>query len=149
MATKQQQNLKLVVKEDEPEERSKIELQGEIIILRARGYPYLKIAKKLNMAKNTVMKYASELEEEIAAARALELELLYEQYYLSKEKRVKFLGQQIKLLEKELKSRDLSEVPTEKLLELLLKYHSQLKEEYIEPKPLSPDEIEELKALRE
>ena len=49
---------------------------------------------------------------------------------------------------KELKQRDLSEVSTEKLIELALKVYGELKAEYLEPKPLAEGDIIELKALR-
>ena len=46
-------------------------------------------------------------------------------------------------IKKEVESRDLSEVPTDKLLDLFLKYNSQLKEELIEPTFKSSQEIAE------
>ncbi len=44
--------------------------------------------------------------------------------------------------------RNLSEVPTEKLLELQLRYYTSLKEEFVEVRPLSQAEQARLKALK-
>jgi len=141
---------RIIVTQDQDQDRpGKLELQQDFIEYRAKGWSYAKIARKLKVAKSTLASWASDLEEEIASAKAMELEALLERYYLLKESRIKLLGEQIKAMEKELKARDLTKVPTEKLLEILLKYHQQLKEEYVEPKVLSPEKIQELKALKE
>ena len=99
------------------------------------------------MAKSTLSNWAAEFEEEIASLKAMELEALYERYFLAKEARIKLLGQQIRKIQQELKSRDLSEVSTEKLLELQLRYFDQLLDEFVEVRPLSEEEILQLKAL--
>jgi hypothetical protein len=52
-------------------------------------------------------------------------------------------------IKKEIESRDFSDVPTEKLLELLLKYNSLVKEEIIEPTYKSSQEIREERQDRE
>ena len=69
---------------------------------------------------------------------------------MAKEGRIKLLGEQIKAIQKELKDRakPLADVPTDKLLDLQLRYYQALQEEYTEPRPLSSEEIGLLKALR-
>ena len=52
-------------------------------------------------------------------------------------------------IKEEVESRDLSDVPTVKLLELLLKYNSQIKEEIIEPIYKSSQELIEERQDRE
>lgn len=52
-------------------------------------------------------------------------------------------------IKKEVESRDLSDVPTDKLLELLLKYNNQIKEEIVEPIYKSSQEIKEERQDRE
>ena len=49
----------------------------------------------------------------------------------------------------EVESRDLSDVPTDKLLDLFLKYNSQVKEEVIEPIFKTSKEIKEERLDRE
>lgn len=136
------------VKLEKMERPGKQELKLEFIQLRAKGYSFSKIAKKLKVSKTTLANWNQELEQEIASAKAMELEALFESFYLLKEGRVKLLGGLVKKLQKEAESRDLSDLPTDKLLDLLLKYQAALKEEYVESRPLSDQEIASLKALK-
>ncbi|MCQ6277322.1 hypothetical protein JMM81_20835 [Bacillus sp. V3B] len=64
--------------------------------------------------------------------KAIELEELYRLYYVQKHKRIELFGSQLEQIITELNKRDLSEVQTEKLLELKLKYLDFLKREEIE-----------------
>lgn len=136
--------------ETEPlEELGKLDLKLQFVAYRAKGWSYAKISRKLRVSKGTLANWSQELEEEIASLKAMELEALFESYFLLKEARVRLLGDQIKAIQRELKGRELKDIPTEKLLELLLRYYSELREEYVEPRPLSSQEIAELKTLRE
>jgi transposase len=90
------------------EEPGKLELKSQFIELRAKGWSYRKIANRLKVSKSTLSNWRAELEEEIASLRAMELEALYERYCLAKEGSIKLLGNQLKAIKKELKSRDLS-----------------------------------------
>ena len=126
-----------------------LQTKERFIELRAKGWSYDKIAKELGKAKQTLIDWGKELEDEIANLKALELEALYEKYYLLKESRIETFGELVKKLKDEVMSRDLSEVPTDKLLELLLKYENQLKDEVIEPRFKTSTEIKEDKLDRE
>ena len=133
------------------EQPGKMEIKEEFVQLRAKGWSYTRIARRLKVSKSTLSNWRGELEEEIASLKAMELEALQERYYLAKEGRIKLLGEQIKAIQKELKDRGaqaLADVPTDKLLEIQLKYYQALLEEHIEPRPLSSMEIELLKAMR-
>jgi len=123
----------------------KTEVKSQFIELRAKGWSYVKIAKKLKVSKSTLANWSQELEAEIASLKAMELEALYERYFLAKEGRIKLLGDQLKDIQAELKKRRLDRVSTEKLLDLELKIYQALREEYIEARPLSDQEILELK----
>ena len=127
----------------------KIEIKHQFIELRAKGWSYSRIARKLKVSKSTLSNWRSELEADIASLRAMELDALYERYYMHKEGRIKQIGGQMKAILKELKTRDLSEVSTDKLLDILLKFYDVLQEEYTELKPLSDAEISELKAVED
>ena len=113
------------------------------IELRAQGYSFDRIAKELGKAKPTLIDWSKDLQEEIANRKALELEVIYEKFFLLKEARLQTLGEMIAKIKKEVESRSLSEVPTDKLLELLLKYNNQVKEEVVEPVFKSSGEIAE------
>ena len=77
----------------------------------------------------------------------MELESLQEEYFLLREGRIRLLGEQLLRLRSDLASRDLTEVPTDRILELLLKYQAALKEEFVEVCPLSDREQARLRSL--
>lgn len=122
-----------------------IETKRRFIELRAKGYSFDKIAKELGKAKQTLLDWSRDLDQEIAQAKALELDSLYESYGLYKEARLKTLGEILSKLKKEVDNRDLTELPTDRLLDLLLKYEGVVKESLIEPVFKSSREIEEEK----
>ena len=126
-----------------------IQDKEQFIELRAKGWSFDRIAKELGKAKQTLIDWSKELQDEIANLKALELEALYEKYYLLKETRLQTFGEMLTKIKTEVESRDLSDVPTDKLLELLLKYNSQVKEEIVEPIYKSSQEIKEERQDRE
>ena len=126
-----------------------IQDKEQFIELRAKGWSFDRIAKELGKAKQTLIDWSKELQDEIANLKALELEALYEKYYLLKETRLQTFGEMLTKIKTEVESRDLSDVPTDKLLERLLKYNSQVKEEIVEPIYKSSQEIKEERQDRE
>ena len=102
--------------------------------LRARGYSIRYIATELGRSPATVLKWDNDFSEEISKLKAVQLEALYEQYNITKQHRLKGLANQLKAIQDELSTRDISDVPTDKLFDLNLKYLEQIKKDYIEPK---------------
>jgi transposase-like protein len=127
---------------DEP---GKLEVKQQFVELRAKGYSYRKIARKLDVSIGTLSNWSQELEGEIATLKAEELDALYERYYMTKQQKITQLGRQLKAIQQELRSRDYSDIPTEKLLDMELKVYEALEEEKVELRPLSRQEIEELR----
>ena len=125
-----------------------IETKRRFIELRAKGWSFDKIAKELGKAKQTLLDWSRELDQEIAQAKALELDSLYESYSLYKEARLKTLGEILSKLKKEVDNRDLTDLPTDRLLDLFLKYEGVVKESLVEPVFKSSREIEEEKEDR-
>jgi len=126
-----------------------LKVKEEFIELRAKGWSFDKIAKELGKAKQTLIDWSKELQDEIANCKALELEALYESYYLLRENRLQTFGAMLTKIKEEALKRDLSDVPTDKLLDLLLKYENQVKDEVIEPTYKSSQEIKEERQDRE
>ena len=120
-----------------------LDTKERFIELRAKGWSFDKIAQELGKAKQTLIDWSKELEDEIANLKALELEALYEKHYLLKENRLQVFGELLSKIKEEALSRDLSDVPTDKLLELLLKYSNQVNEEIVEPKFKTSGDIRE------
>jgi len=109
-----------------------LETKHRFIELRAKGYSFDKIALELNKAKQTLIDWSRELKEEIEIRKATELELIYESYFLLKKSRLQSLGDLLLRIETEIGERSLSTIPTDKLLDIYLKYSNQIKEE-LEP----------------
>jgi hypothetical protein len=126
-----------------------IQDKERFIELRAKGWSFDKIAKETGKAKQTLIDWSKELQDEIANLKALELEALYEKHYLLKENRIETFGVLLIKLKDEVMSRDLSDVPTDKLLDLFLKYNNQIKEEIVEPIYKSSQELIEERQDRE
>lgn len=125
-----------------------LDQKEKFIELRAKGWSFDRIAKELGRAKQTLIDWSKDLQEEIANRKALELEALYETYYLQRESRLQMFGVMLTKIKKEVESRDLSDVPTDKLLELFLKYNNQIREEIVEPIYKSSQELTEEKEDR-
>lgn len=125
------------------------DFKNRFIELRAKGMSFDKIAKELGKSKATLVSWSRELEEEIASFKALELEALYERHYLTKQLKIQAFGGLLSRMFDELKQRDLSELATDKLLDLVIKYYAVLEEGFTEPRFKSEEDIEEAKAERE
>ena len=120
-----------------------IETKERFIELRAKGWSFDKIAKETGKAKQTLIDGSKELQDEIANRKALELEALYETYYLLKEAKIKKYGAILSKITDELESRDFADVRTGRLLELYLLYFERLSQEVIAPTFKSSGEITE------
>lgn len=104
-----------------------------IMELRAKGYSYAKIAKETGVAKQTAIDVCKESEEVIATLNAMELEELYEEHAITAKERITAHANLLSRIREEIENRDLTEVPTDKLIDLYLKTASALKEEVITP----------------
>lgn len=107
------------------------EQKNLFVIMRAEGQPYSAIAKELSIGKGTCTAWAAELQEEIAARKAEQLEELYQAYYMTREARIKRLGEALKKIDEAIEQTTFEDVPPDKLLDLKLKYTQALRDEYI------------------
>ena len=107
------------------------EIKTEFIALRAQGKTFEYIAKKLNISKSTCSAWEKELKTAIADLKQEQLNELYDTYYMTKEARIKKLGDILDKIDNTLDQADLTEVPLEKLLDFKLKYTEALKAEYV------------------
>jgi len=123
-------------------EAGKLELKSQFVELRAKGWSYVKISRRLKVSKNTLTNWGAELEGEIASLKAMEMEALHEKYFMNKESRIRLLGEQLKEIKDELKRRGLDDVSTDRLLEMELKLYQALQAEYVETRPLTEEEME-------
>ncbi|MCE6987438.1 helix-turn-helix domain containing protein (plasmid) [Streptococcus suis] len=107
------------------------ETKTEFIALRAQGKTFEYIAKELNISKSTCSAWEKELKTAIADLKQEQLNELYDTYYMTKEARIKKLGDILDRIDNTLDQADLTEVPLEKLLDFKLKYTEALKAEYV------------------
>ena len=99
----------------------KLEVQDQFVELRAKGNSYDRIAKTLGVSKSTLLKWSQDLSLEINNERNVAMDAIYEKHKLAKQHQMEMLGIQLGKVREELEKRDLSEVPTDKLVAMQLK----------------------------
>ncbi len=118
------------------------EVKDRFVELRASGRPMAEASKELGISYNTGLNWEKDLKERIEAYRAIHIEELQEKYRISKEKRIEVFGERLLAIIEELKKRDLSEISTPKLFDMMIKCMKALESEIDEPIFLSEAEIE-------
>lgn len=119
------------------------ELKKEYIRLRAEGKSYSSICEQLHISKSTCTKWERELASQIDELKRAELVELCESYSMTKEARIKRLGDTLEKINAALEQVDFSTVDPAKLLDYKLKYTEALKAEYIGTKPtLEPGAVD-------
>lgn len=103
------------------------------IELRAQGKSFSAIADEIRVSKPTLIAWSRELAEQIQNLRSINDEALVQRYRLTKEREIQTLSSQLDAVEKELASRSLADIPSEKLYGVLFKL---LEEARREQKPL-------------
>jgi len=99
----------------------KLEVQDQFVERRAKGNSYDRIAKTLGVSKATLLKWSQDLSLEINNERNVAMDAIYEKHKLAKQHQMEMLGIQLGKVREELEKRDLSEVPTDKLVAMQLK----------------------------
>lgn len=107
------------------------ETKQKFIEMRAKGISFEKIAKELKIAKSTLIQWSKKYSTEIENSKAIEMEALQEQFYLTKTARIEILGQQVERIKEEIENRDFSDIPTEKLIDVFSKMFNLLKQEEV------------------
>lgn len=125
-----------------------VEVREKFIEARAQGQTLKKVSEDLDISYNTACGWNRDYKERIAASRAIYLEELKDKFYLSVESRLQLFGEQLEAVKAEIARRDLNDVPTHKLFEILIALHKALKEESVEPVFMTDEEAEERKTSR-
>jgi hypothetical protein len=119
-------------------------VKDQFIQLRAQGLSYAKIADKLQVSKSTLIALSKEFTIEIQNLQAIHSEALQEKYFALREKRIELFGRRIEALLAELEKRKLEDLPTEKIMHLILKFTLALKPEEQEVVFRQPASIHQL-----
>lgn len=112
-----------------------VELKKEYVRLRAEGQSYSFICEQLHISKSTCTKWEKALAAQIDELKRTELAELCESYSMTKEARIKRLGDTLEKINAALEQADFSTVDPAKLLDFKLKYTEALKGEYIGTMP--------------
>lgn len=124
------------------------ETKLKIVELRSLGKSIASIAKEVKVAKQTVVDVCQDMREEVAALNAMQLDELYEAEKIGRTERIKNFSSLLAKIKEELDSRDLTEVPTERLVDMYLKTATSLEGTIVEPIFKSSKEQEEEKEER-
>lgn len=100
----------------------------KFIVLRSTGMSYGRIAKEIDVAKSTLIKWNNDFEEEISKRRDEYLNELRDKYLISEIKRVKLFGERLKSVRAEIQKKGLGELKIQQLLALEGKYVKCLEE---------------------
>jgi transcriptional regulator with XRE-family HTH domain len=124
------------------------ETKERFLELRAQGLTLAAIAEKLGVSKTTLVNWQRNFEEEIDNLRALELEAMYDKYHLSTRKRVEFFGNTLSRIQQELETRELSEIPTEKLFAMYAHFYREAQHALPELTFRNDDEVKVARSRR-
>lgn len=119
----------------------------EFIKARAEGKSYRTISKELGISISTCSEWESSLADQIAQTKKEELEELYSSYNMTKQARIKELGEIIKRIDEareHIADKPLETLPEDRLIELRLKVMKELQGEYREPVASSDDTLDGL-----
>ena len=117
--------------------------------LRAQGKSLRAIEIEIGTSRGTLAKWEQEYREELTNLKAIERDAMREKYLLTNQAQLDLLGTQFTRLKEELEKRDLSDVPTPKLFELVLKYSTRLTEDFPGQSIGTEEQIARQKANRE
>ncbi len=106
------------------------ECKLQFIKLRAKGFSYSEISKKLNISKPVQVRWNKQFERLIESSKILECEKLLHEYKQTVFDRFRTNCQIISKLDDEIMKRDFSDIPTEKLLSMRTNYIEQLAQVY-------------------
>jgi transposase len=116
--------------------------------LRAQGKSLTSIADAVCVRRQTVANWLNEHVEEVENLKELALDELRETCRMTKQTRIERLSARLEQITAELETRDFSDVPTVKLVELELKTRAELAKEFAEPSIRSEQQLSDAKATR-
>lgn len=125
------------------------QIKLRVIELRAEGLSYAKIAKEANIAKQTAVDIIRDNIDEVETLQAVEMDALIDAERVNLRGRIEQLSALHSRLRQEIEQRDLSDVPTEKLISLFIKTSETLKGEVTPPVVRSTAEQQQDKQIRD
>lgn len=109
-----------------PETMIRPEKNRLVVFYRAQDYTIEDICKKVELSKPTVINIIRKYATDISKMKQLELEDLLHLHYQTTRRKVEMLGGMLGKLLEEFQRRSLEDVPTDKLLDIILKFNKTL-----------------------
>ncbi len=125
-----------------------VETRDRFVELRAEGHTLTRIVEELDISYNTAVNWNRDYSERIDSARAIKLEELQDKYLMAREQKIELFGERLLAVKEELARRDLSEVPTPKLFDMMMKCQAALEKEAVRPVFMTVEDIEKAKTER-
>ncbi len=101
----------------------------KFVEFRSVGKSYAEICLELNICKQTAVNWSKELQHEINNLKAIEFDRIQRLHRLHYEARIELFGLLLEKLRKEMDARDLSSLPTDKIIEQIVKISSAVSRE--------------------
>lgn len=111
--------------------------QHRFVELRAVGCSYVQISRELGVSKTTLVEWSKRYRLEISNLKAMELDALQKRLKLDHNARLEMLGGMLARLQAELSKRDLTDIPTDKLIDQISKLATTLAAQQVKVKFLS------------
>lgn len=125
-----------------------IETQHRFLELRAQGKSLRTVADELAVGRQTLVRWEREHKEQIENLKAMELDALLERHHLTVQAQIERYGVELKRVTEELQKRDLADVPTPKLYDIMIKLHARVEGACPALTLRDDDEIADQEALR-
>ncbi|MGA2885631.1 MAG: hypothetical protein ABSE80_10810 [Halobacteriota archaeon] len=125
-----------------------LQTKERFLELRAQEKSLRTIETEIGTSRRTLAQWESEYKEELENLKAIKIEALREEYRLTTQARVERFGGQLRRVTEELEKRDLSDIPTPKLVDLALKLDAQLRDATVTPPITDEAGLEARKAAR-
>ena len=126
-----------------------IETKHRFVELRARDKSLRTVADELAVGLQTAVRWERELKEQIENLKIMELDALLEQHQLTLQAQIERYGVELTRLNEEIEKRDLADVPTPKLYDIMIKLHARVDAARPAFTLRDDNEIADQKALRE
>lgn len=101
----------------------------QFIELRAKGYSFQKLSDELGISKPTLIEWSknSDISRDIQNQRTLLVDYLQERYAITRRHRIALFGEFLEKAKGELNKRDMSDIPTDRLITMVIKLSDTLK----------------------
>jgi hypothetical protein len=126
-----------------------IETKHRFVELRAQGKSLRTAADELEIGLQTAVRWERELKGQIEDLKTVELDALLERHRLTSQAQIERYGVELARLNDEIEKRDLADVPTPKLYDIMVKLHARVDAARPAFTLRDDDQIADQKALRE